>query len=163
MRDLWGGASLDESGPASEQVVPGRGAALSRGRRGPSSSGLRCGPCRRYNRWVSISPCRDVSAADWVVRSDLPWARLVSFGPAGFEAYARLRFLPDPVRRGQREADAHPDWRPPDQAATLLTVLSGHTDTPDDCLVGLWDGLGGPWPTPEVPSFEVPHRSYWLV
>jgi len=112
---------------------------------------------------VSLSPVPDRSAADWVARSDLPWDRLVTFGPAGFDAYARLRFLPDPVRRGQRESDAHPDWRSPDQAATLLAVLAGHTATPDDCFVGLWDGLGGPQSTPDAASFAVPHRSYWLV
>jgi hypothetical protein len=111
---------------------------------------------------MTLSICRDVSPADWIVRSDLPWARLVTLGPAGFGAYARLRFLPDPVRRGQREADAHPDWRPPDQAATLLAVLAGHTATPDDCFMGLWDGLGAPSPLPDAPSFAVPHRSYWL-
>ena len=110
---------------------------------------------------MTLTGSRDLSPADWIARSDLPWARLVTFGPAGFGAYARLRFLPDPVRPGQREADAHPDWRPPDQAATLLDVLAGHTATPD-CFVGLWDGLGPP-PLPEVPSFAVPHRRYWLL
>jgi len=112
---------------------------------------------------VTLSPSKDRTAADWIVRSDLPWTRLVTLGPSGFDAYARLRFLPDPVRRGQRESDVHPDGRRPDQAATLLAVLAGHTATPDDCFVGLWDGLGGPQPAPDAPSFAVPHRSYRLV
>jgi len=117
---------------------------------------------------VTLIPCRDQSAADWVVGSDLPWHRLVTFGPAGFDAYARLRFLPDPVRRGQRESEVHPDGRRPDQAASLVAVLAGHTATPDDCFVGVWDGLGGPPPATHAPAGVigraegVPHRSCWL-
>ncbi|HTE72800.1 MAG TPA: hypothetical protein VK640_06335 [Actinomycetes bacterium] len=117
---------------------------------------------------MTLSPSRDASAADWIVRSDLPWARLVTLGPAGFDAYARLRFLPDPVRRGQVEFDLHPDGRPPDQAARLLAVLAGHTATPDDCLVAVWDGLGAPPPGTDAPAVVVgpaeraPHRSYRL-
>lgn len=117
---------------------------------------------------MTLSPSQDRTAADWIVRSDLPWTGLVTLGPAGFEAYARLRFLPDPVRRGQRESDVHPDGRRPDQPATLLAVLAGHTGTPDDCFVGLWDGLGGPPLASDAPAVvvgpadRVPCRSYRL-
>jgi hypothetical protein len=31
---------------------------------------------------------------------------LVNFGPPDFPAYARLRFIPDPTKPGQEEADA---------------------------------------------------------
>ena len=50
---------------------------------------------------MTLTFCWDLSAADWIAHSDLPWSQLVSFGPAGFDAYARLRFLPDPVRPGK--------------------------------------------------------------
>jgi hypothetical protein len=90
---------------------------------------------------VTLTFCPDLSAADWIVHSDLPWQQLVGFGPAGFDAYARLRFLPDPVRPGQSENDVDPDWRT-DQLPTLLEVLATHTATPDDCYFCVWEGFG---------------------
>lgn len=44
---------------------------------------------------MALTPCSDVSAADWVMAGDRPWHELVGFGPQGFPAYARLLFLPD--------------------------------------------------------------------
>jgi len=35
-----------------------------------------------------------------------PPEQLITFGPGGYEAYARLRFIPDPSWRGQLEAEA---------------------------------------------------------
>jgi hypothetical protein len=92
---------------------------------------------------VTLVFCWDLSAADWIADSDLPWPRLVSFGPAVFDAYARLRFLPDPVRRGQSENEVTcEDWRAA-QLPTVLEVLATQTATPDDCYFCVWDGFGG--------------------
>jgi hypothetical protein len=90
---------------------------------------------------VTLTSCWDLAAADWIAHSDLPWDQLVCFGPAGFDSHARLRFLPDPVRPGQRENDVEPDGRP-DQLPTLIEVLATHTATPDDCYFCVWDGFG---------------------
>ncbi len=90
---------------------------------------------------MSLAFCTDLSAADWIARSDLAWPRLVTFGPAGFEAYARLRFLPDPVRTGQRENDAAGEDRP-DPSPVLFEVLAAFTSTPDDCHFCVWEGYG---------------------
>jgi hypothetical protein len=90
---------------------------------------------------VTLTFCRDRSAAAWIADSDLPWDRLVCFGPAGFDAYARLRFLPDPVRPGQSENDADSDGRP-DPMPALLEVLGAHTATPDACFFCVWEGFG---------------------
>ena len=91
---------------------------------------------------VSLSACSEVSPADWIVASALPWPRLVTFGPSGFAAYARLRHLPDPAYEGQSENDADVEgtwWEDRDQLATLLQVLGLHTTTPD-CYVCIWEG-----------------------
>lgn len=86
--------------------------------------------------------CRELSAADWIEHSDLPWPQLVGFGPAGFDAYARLRFLPDPAGTGQSENDVEAeDWRT-DQLPILFEVLATHTTTPDDCYFCVWEGFG---------------------
>jgi hypothetical protein len=90
---------------------------------------------------VTLTFCWDLSAADWIVHSGLPWQQLVGFGPAGFDAYARLRFLPDPVRLGQSENNVQADWRI-DQLPTLFEVLAAHTATPDDCYFCVWEGFG---------------------
>jgi hypothetical protein len=90
---------------------------------------------------VTLTFCWDLSAADWIVHSDVPWQRLVGFGPDGFDSYARLRFLPDPVRPGQSENDAYGDWWT-DQLPALFEVLGTDTATPDDCYFCVWEGFG---------------------
>jgi hypothetical protein len=94
---------------------------------------------------VALSWCSDLSPAAWLVSSDLPWDRLVTFGPGGFESYARLRFLPDPTGPGQSENDAvfgenHPSDN--DQLRRLVRQLVAHTTTPDELYFCLWDGWG---------------------
>ncbi|HYN30798.1 MAG TPA: hypothetical protein VES95_13160 [Dermatophilaceae bacterium] len=85
---------------------------------------------------------RDLAAADWIARSDLPWWRLVTLGPAGFGAYGRLRLLPDPTRPGQSENDAEAeDWRSA-QVPVLWEPLAGATATPEDCWFCVWEGFG---------------------
>ncbi|MFI7543339.1 hypothetical protein [Actinoplanes sp. NPDC049599] len=109
---------------------------------------------------MTLTLCPDVAAAGWIVRSDLPWHRLVGFGPAGFDAYARLRLLPDPERLGQSENDVQAeDWRMA-QLPRLFTILAAHTTTADRCYVCVWDGWG-PDARP-APKVVIPHREYWL-
>jgi hypothetical protein len=93
---------------------------------------------------MTLTPCADVSAAAWITRSSLPWQQLVALGPSGFEAYARLRFLPDPVYAGQPEIQIDDDDAPSEHELlrATLEVLSQHTRVPDDCYVCLWDGGG---------------------
>jgi len=106
-----------------------------------------------------VKPCTDLSPADWLVASELPWERLVTFGPAGFPAYARLRFVADPAFDGQHESDAvSPALGDDEQLRQVLDVLAEHTSTPEDCYFCVWDGfgdLGGP-------KVVVPHRAYHL-
>lgn len=90
---------------------------------------------------MTLTFCRDLTAAGWIADSDLPWQQLVCFGPAGFDSYARLRFLPDPVGPGHSESEVDADWRV-DQLSTLLEVLATHTATPDDCYFCVWEGFG---------------------
>jgi hypothetical protein len=108
---------------------------------------------------VPLTPCTDLTPADWISGSDLPWHRLVTFGPSGFPVYARLRFLPDPTVDGQHEHEAVGSGRSEDeQLRLLLDVLAAHTSTPEECYFCVWDGygdLGGP-------KVTVPHRSYHL-
>jgi hypothetical protein len=117
---------------------------------------------------VALSVSSDTSAADWLVRSGTPGGQLITFGPAVFEAYARLRFIPDPVRRGQAEADAGigPD-HPSDfaQARRAVHRLAPFTATPQECFFCVWDGYSDV----ELPSagrsplVDLPHRRYVLL
>jgi hypothetical protein len=119
---------------------------------------------------MSLAVCSDLSPADWIVASDVPWPRLVTFGPAGFDAYARVRFIPDPTREGQQESEADPDASPDevDQWRALLQLQAAGTEDPDDCYFGLWEGWGFPqsarrWPAFGVPrGARLPARSYFL-
>lgn len=90
---------------------------------------------------MTLTFCWEVSAADWIVHSDLPWTRLVCLGPAGFDAYARLRYLPDPIGPGQSEHEADRDARP-GQLPALFEALATQTTTPDDCYFCIWEGFG---------------------
>jgi hypothetical protein len=94
---------------------------------------------------VALIPCSDLSAADWITASDRPWRQLAGFGPGGFPAYARLRFLPDPAYVGQEEGDLDVEIDDVDEVTALrvaLETLTRHTRTPDDCYFCLWDGWG---------------------
>jgi hypothetical protein len=134
---------------------------------------------------MTLAWCSDLSPADWITGSELPWDRLVTFGPAGFPAYARLRFIPDPAWIGQSENDVDRDGdalSDADQLRLLLQVLVDHTSTPDDLFFCLWEGYGldggmthhrsdgtflveQPSFPPHVlasPRVVVPHRAYLL-
>jgi hypothetical protein len=94
---------------------------------------------------VTLTGCSDLSAAGWITGSDLSWWQLVTLGPSGFAAYARLRFLPDPTYEGQSENDVSIGDDAPLESAqlgTVLEVLRRHTRTPDDCYFCVWDGWG---------------------
>lgn len=119
---------------------------------------------------MSLVICSDLSPADWIVTSDIPWDRLVTFGPAGFAGYARVRFIPDPTYEGQRENEADLNASPGETAQwrMLLDLLAAETSRPDDCYFALWEGWGFPesarrWPTFGVPhDHQIPARSYFL-
>jgi hypothetical protein len=119
---------------------------------------------------VPLEVCSDLSPADWIVTSDLPWKRLVSFGPAGFAAYARVRFIPDPTHAGQQENEADLDASPDEieQWRALLELLAADTADPDDCYFGLWEGWGFPESAQRWPTFAVAYdarssaRAYFL-
>lgn len=117
---------------------------------------------------MTLTHCADVSAADWLVRSDTPPDQLITFGPSGYQAYARLRYLPDPAYPGQSEADVElPNDHPSSLsiAKDALRILAGCTDTPEQCYFCIWDGIAGSLLTPTVlqgPLVSVPHRRYAL-
>jgi hypothetical protein len=94
---------------------------------------------------MALAWCSDVSLASWLSASDADLWQLISFGPADFASYARLRFIPDPKVPGQSESDVDDDVIPESEAALVrgvLDVLARHTTTPDDCFFCLWEGWG---------------------
>lgn len=111
----------------------------------------------------------DTTVADWISGSDLPFDQLVNFGPVGFEAYARLRFIPDPTSPGQSEADVElPEDHPSDleQARRAVFRLAGHTTTADRCFFCVWDGYSDTHLPPDPgrrASVDLRHRSYTLL
>jgi hypothetical protein len=113
--------------------------------------------------------CPDTTGANWLVQSDTPAMQLILFGPVGFAAYARLRFIPDPTGPGQEEADVVlADDHPSDlaQARRALHRLAEFTATPEDCYFCLWDGYSDMPLPPEVlngPLVDIPHRRYALL
>ncbi|WP_434599689.1 hypothetical protein [Streptomyces sp. A5-4] len=60
--------------------------------------------------------------------------------------------------------DEHPQEGPvpADVARALISVLAGHTRTPDRCWYGLWDGYGH-YDWPDVPVFRTPGRDEILL
>lgn len=110
----------------------------------------------------------NTAAAAWLENSQTPPDQLITFGPAGYEAYARLRYIPDPTFPGQAEADAgipvdHPRWAT--QARRALNVLADFTGTPHDCYFCVWDGIAGDMLSAaelQGPLVVLRHRRYVL-
>jgi hypothetical protein len=124
----------------------------------------------RQDGHVTLLPSSDTSDAEWIVNSARPWVQLVCFGPEGFEAYARLRFLPDPAFKGMSEADAKPETELSEVAQLRIAVslLARHTRTPHELCLAWWDGWGTqvadlPVTALEHSKFQVPERSYFLL
>jgi hypothetical protein len=119
---------------------------------------------------MKLSYCSDTTSADWLVRSGTPAEQLITFGPSGFEAFARLRFIPDlpgPDQEDQGYADVAND-HPSDIAQTrrALHLLAAFTSTPQECYFCLWEGYSDAPLPPEVrqgPLVELPHRRYALL
>lgn len=112
--------------------------------------------------------CVDVSPADWITRSDDPWNVLALFGPPGFEAYARVRFVPDPkgTHQGYPQADpAEPAYAGGERVivARTCTVLAAATHSSDECYFAIWAGYGRVVsPLPGGPRMHIPNRDYHL-
>ncbi|MBF6229251.1 hypothetical protein IU470_29690 [Nocardia abscessus] len=86
----------------------------------------------------------DVSKADWFTERRDPWTQLCSMGPSGFARYARL-FHPADPSDDPSDTDTLQDRAGDLDSAALKQlsgILAGHTETPDDCYFGLWDGFG---------------------
>jgi len=121
-----------------------------------------------FLRLKVFSYCPDVTVANWIVESEIPFDQLIFFGPAGFESYARLRFIPDPIRPGQAEADVElPDTHSSDisQARRALHRLARFTSTAEECYFCIWEGYSDIKFPPEVTDDSLvvlPHRRYAL-
>lgn len=94
----------------------------------------------------------DVSPADWFARSDEPWQRLCTLGPAGFAAYARVFHpaVPDEDTIDHEALAALGGTIEDVILGRLLRVLAAHTSTRDDCFFGLWEGFGDIHGSPAV-------------
>ncbi|WP_307786597.1 hypothetical protein [Rhodococcus sp. KRD197] len=98
------------------------------------------------NDRVTVRPCTDATPAQWLLSTDRDWSDLLVRGPLGYEAYARLRFIPDPSYPGQRASDADViDELLPEieQLAIAVSHLANYTTTPDNCYFAIWEGWGG--------------------
>ncbi|HEY9522136.1 MAG TPA: hypothetical protein VIR33_02765 [Thermopolyspora sp.] len=117
---------------------------------------------------VVLQRSEDTSAAAWLTASDASPECLITFGPAVFEAYARLRYIPDPDEHGMSEADVQlADDHPTDieQARTVLQELAGYTKSAASCYFCVWEGYSGSFLDPDLtrgPLVTVPHRRYVL-
>ncbi len=116
---------------------------------------------------VQLRHGADIAAAERI--SGWSFEDLVNFAPSGFEAYARLRFIPDPTRPGQNEAEFElPADHPTDheQARQALEHLARYTATADHCYFCIWDGYGDlnlSESLGEPTVLHLPDRSYTLM
>lgn len=117
---------------------------------------------------MTLQPAADRAATGWLVESPIPWGQLVGFGPAGFDGYVRLRFIPDPVRSGQSETDVDmPDDHPSDheQLSRAIKILRPFSRTPDEWYFCVWDGWGSDLPRAirDAPQIAVLHRTFFAL
>ena len=112
---------------------------------------------------MSLEWCSETTAANWLVESRTPAMQLILFGPVGYDAYARLRFIPDPAWSGQEEADVElPDGHPSDiaQARGALHRLARFTSTPQECYFAVWEGYSDIPLPPEVAQGQLVDLTY---
>jgi hypothetical protein len=101
--------------------------------------------------------------------SRTPPTQLITFGPENFEAFARLRFIPDPGYPSQEDSDLGlPGNHMSDiaQARRALNKLAQFTATPEECYFCLWEGYSDvrlPSEKLRGPLVELPHRRYALL
>lgn len=112
--------------------------------------------------------CEDLSGADWLLSADTSPERLITFGPATFPSYGRLRYLPDPVRPGMAESEAIVPLghqKDVDVARNVVRALATYSFSTKDCFVCLWEGYSGRLAEPSYgrgPLVTLPHRRYVL-
>ncbi len=115
-----------------------------------------------------LAVCSDPAPARWIVDSTTPFDQLIMFGPDVFEAFARLRFIPDPTGPGQDEADAEVGeghLHELHQVQLALHQLERFTSTPHDCFFCVWEGYSDVRLPAEVTAASMvvlPHRRYAL-
>lgn len=102
-----------------------------------------------------VTPAASADPARWLLDAPVGWARLVTFGPPGFDVYVRVAFEPPDAPEA---ADG-----PPDAAAAVLAVLAGRTSTPDEAFAAVWEGWGAQGPVPDAPRVPVPNRELLLL
>ncbi len=117
---------------------------------------------------MTVTAPADLSPAGWIAASGRPWERLMTLGPPGFAAYARLRFIPDPAYAGQSEGDvdvAADHLSDAAQIRAAVETLLRHTGTPDDGYLLVWEGWGHEvFPRRALlrPRLTLPGRAYHL-
>lgn len=92
---------------------------------------------------MAVERARDLAAARWLTQSGVPEELLVSAGPGGYEAYARLRLIPDPDRPDQLESEAVAGTGGLSDIGKMrraLLSLATFTSTPESVYFGVWDG-----------------------
>lgn len=87
---------------------------------------------------MTLRPLSDVSPGDWLVSAPDAWSDLITRGPAGFEAYARVLHTAEGNYDGERKEGCLES----EQLTALIELLAPHTSTPERCFHALWDGFG---------------------
>ena len=126
---------------------------------------------------MTMTAVLNTAPAAWLTQDPAPWDQVTGFGPSVFEAYARLRLIPDPVSPDQSATDhgtpeANPDLN---KLRTLVEKLLPHTTTPSHGYFCFWYGFTGvvedvDFRCPpiresqlaEAPLVRLPHREYYL-
>jgi len=119
----------------------------------------------------------DFSPAQWLgdeaeacleFPDDNLWFRSTILGPRGYNKYARLLFIPDPVSEGlsENEGGRFTDFELGEREQLEFAVgdMLPYTNTPDDGYIAIWDGWGSSLaPALEAkPKFDIPDRAYFV-
>lgn len=129
--------------------------------------GMAAAPRSAHSRGMP-SFCADVTPANWITRSRDAWKSLALFGPPEFEAYARVRFVPDPDHPHQSypsEDFTQPAYAGYEHAIVARTciALAAATRSTDECYFAIWAGYSGVVsPLPGGPRMHIPNRDYHL-
>lgn len=126
---------------------------------------------------MTMTEVLDLAPALWLTQDPAPWNQVTGFGPSSFEAYGRLRLIPDPASPTQSATEHGTPEDEPDlrKLRSLVNELMPHTATPGHGYFCFWHGFTGVVEDDDLsyppvrrsqiagaPLVRIPHREYYL-
>lgn len=112
--------------------------------------------------WLRFESASSVDGFDWI-----NWARHIRNGPPGYQAYARIRFIPDPTYADESLVPMNLQTKELSELQEIklaVHALLPLTATPRIGFLALWNGWGQAYAAPlaAIKPFDLPEREFYV-